>query len=154
MRRPDADRCPLVRLVERGVVVAAASRYMRGGQQIGGPVLKSTSVASGRSFIAHAHPGGNTATPPTRSRPTPAAFVREVGIESDHGFEVGLELVAKARRRRLRVAEIPTIWLERSFGQSELPSGAMDPQLSPVVSLRLRSKVGFDELDSHRADRR
>ena len=27
----------LVRLVERGVVVAAASRYMSGGQQIGGP---------------------------------------------------------------------------------------------------------------------
>jgi dolichol-phosphate mannosyltransferase len=47
-----------------------------------------------------------------------AAFVRDVGIESDHGFEVGLELVAKARRRRLRVAEIPTIWLERTFGES------------------------------------
>ena len=31
----------LCKLVERGVVVAAASRYMSGGQQIGGPVLKS-----------------------------------------------------------------------------------------------------------------
>ncbi|MGH3422031.1 MAG: glycosyltransferase family 2 protein, partial [Streptosporangiaceae bacterium] len=30
----------LVRLVERGVAVAAASRYMPGGQQVGGPVLK------------------------------------------------------------------------------------------------------------------
>jgi len=32
----------LVRLVERGVAVAAASRYMPGGQQVGGPVLKGT----------------------------------------------------------------------------------------------------------------
>ena len=30
----------LTRLVERGVVVAAASRYMPGGQQVGGPYFK------------------------------------------------------------------------------------------------------------------
>jgi glycosyltransferase involved in cell wall biosynthesis len=30
----------LTRLVERGVVVAAASRYMPGGQQVGGPMFK------------------------------------------------------------------------------------------------------------------
>ena len=29
----------LVRLVERGVVIASASRYSRGGQQVGGPDL-------------------------------------------------------------------------------------------------------------------
>ncbi len=45
-------------------------------------------------------------------------FVRRVGIESDAGFEVGIELVAKARRLRLPVAELPTIWLERGHGQS------------------------------------
>ena len=31
----------LCKLVERGVVIAAASRYMSGGQQIGGPFLKT-----------------------------------------------------------------------------------------------------------------
>jgi hypothetical protein len=45
-------------------------------------------------------------------------FVREVGIDSDDGFEIGLELTAKARRLRLPVAEIPTIWLDRQFGHS------------------------------------
>ena len=44
--------------------------------------------------------------------------MREVGIESDAGFELGIELVAKARRRRRPVAEIPTIWLERAQGAS------------------------------------
>ena len=34
------------------------------------------------------------------------------------GFEIGIELVAKARRHRRPVAEVPTIWLDRSFGVS------------------------------------
>ena len=52
-------------------------------------------------------------------------FVRQVGIESDAGFEIGIELVAKARRHRLPVAEIPTIWLQRDTGPptSRSPSG-------------------------------
>ena len=47
-----------------------------------------------------------------------AAFVEEVGIDSTAGFEIGIELVAKARRARLPVAELPTIWLERHQGVS------------------------------------
>ena len=46
------------------------------------------------------------------------SFVRDVGIDSDTGFEIGLELVAKARRLGLQSAEIPTIWLERAQGVS------------------------------------
>jgi hypothetical protein len=45
-------------------------------------------------------------------------FVRRVGIESRDGFEIGIELVAKARRLRLPIAEIPTIWLDRDAGVS------------------------------------
>ena len=45
-------------------------------------------------------------------------FVRKVGISSRAGFEIGIELVAKARRARLPVAEVPTIWLERNQGVS------------------------------------
>jgi hypothetical protein len=45
-------------------------------------------------------------------------FVRSVGITSSAGFEIGIELVAKARRARLPVAELPTIWLERHQGVS------------------------------------
>jgi hypothetical protein len=45
-------------------------------------------------------------------------FVREVGIESRGGFEIGLELTAKARRMCLAVAEVPTIWLDRTAGKS------------------------------------
>ena len=37
---------------------------------------------------------------------------------SRNGFEVGLELVSKARKLRLPIAEVPTIWLDRSHGTS------------------------------------
>ena len=107
----------LTRLVERGVAIAAASRYMRGGQQIGGPFLKSNlSRLAGRSLQLLTRVGTRDATNSFKAYSRP--FVQNVGIESDAGFEVGLELVAKARRRRLPVAELPTIWLERTTGQS------------------------------------
>jgi hypothetical protein len=48
-----------------------------------------------------------------------AAFVEDVGIASNAGFEIGIELVAKAKRARLPVAEVPTIWLERHQGVSK-----------------------------------
>jgi hypothetical protein len=41
-----------------------------------------------------------------------------VGIHSRSGFEIGLELTAKARRLRRPVAEVPTIWLDRTIGDS------------------------------------
>lgn len=108
----------LARLVERGVVVAAASRYMRGGQQIGGPFLKSLlSRTAGLTLHLLARVGTRDATNSFKAYST--RFVQAVGIESDAGFEVGLELVAKARRYRQPVAEIPTIWLERMQGESK-----------------------------------
>jgi dolichol-phosphate mannosyltransferase len=107
----------LVRLVERGVVVAAASRYSRGGQHIGGPLLKSfLSRMAGLSLWALARVGTRDAT--NSFKAYDANFLRTVGITSEAGFEIGIELVAKARRARLPVAELPTIWLERHQGMS------------------------------------
>jgi dolichol-phosphate mannosyltransferase len=107
----------LARLVERGVVVAAASRYMPGGQQVGGPALKGLlSRTAGRTLGAFARVGTRDAT--NSFKAYSVEFVRAVGIESRAGFEIGLELTAKARRLRQPVAEIPTIWLERQAGVS------------------------------------
>jgi dolichol-phosphate mannosyltransferase len=107
----------LVRLVERGVVVAAASRYMAGGQQVGGPRLKSfLSRTAGKSLHLWTSVGTRDAT--NSFKAYNRQFVQDVGIDSRHGFEIGLELTAKARRLRLPVAEIPTIWLDRTNGES------------------------------------
>lgn len=107
----------LVRLVERGVVVAAASRYMPGGQQVGGPRFKGfLSRVAGRSLQFFTNAGTRDAT--NSFKAYRRQFVQDVGIDSRDGFEIGLELTAKARRLRLPVAEIPTIWLDRQFGAS------------------------------------
>jgi len=88
----------LARLVERGVAVAAASR------------------TAGRSLRMFARLGTRDATNSFKAYST--SFVREVGIDSRDGFEIGIELTAKAKRLRLPVAEIPTIWLDRPTGVS------------------------------------
>lgn len=107
----------LVRLVERGVVIAAASRYMPGGQQVGGPFVKSLlSRTAGISLHALARVGTRDATNSYKAYNT--QFVRDVGIDSRHGFEIGLELTAKAKRLGRPIAEIPTIWLDRQVGDS------------------------------------
>ena len=107
----------LARLVDRGVAVAVASRYMPGGQQVGGPMMKGfLSKTAGRSLRLLAHTGTRDATNSFKAYST--SFVRQVGIDSRHGFEIGIELTAKAKRLGLPVAEIPTIWLDRQAGIS------------------------------------
>src|SRR3954463_5713275 len=116
----------LARLVDRGVVVAAASRYMPGGQQVGGPRLKRMmSRWAGRSLHLFARVGTRDATNSFKAYSTD--FVRQVGIESRSGFEIGLELTAKAARMRLPVAELPTIWLDRQLGESQFDLGRFLP---------------------------
>src|ERR1700683_2040635 len=106
-----------VKRVARGVALAPASRFMPGGQQVGGPVVKSTlSRLAGRSLRILAHVGTRDAT--NSFQAYSVEFVRQVGIDSRDGFEIGIELTAKAKRLRMPVAEIPTIWLDRQAGVS------------------------------------
>jgi glycosyltransferase involved in cell wall biosynthesis len=143
----------LSRLVERGVVVAAASRYSKGGQQVGGPLMKGLmSRVAGASLRVLARVG--TWDPTNSFKAYDRQFVEEVGIDSDKGFEVGIELVAKARRLRRPVAELPTIWLDRTFGVSHfkvmkwLPAYlrwyrlAFGPQLSVAELRKLTESTG------------
>ncbi len=90
---------------------------MPGGQQVGGPLLKGMlSKTAGRSLALLARIGTRDATNSFKAYST--EFVHEVGIDSRAGFEIGIELTAKARRLRMPVAEIPTIWLDRQAGVS------------------------------------
>jgi hypothetical protein len=107
----------LIRLIERGCVVAAASRYMPGGQQIGGPRFKKFLSKNASRILRFV--GGLGIHDATNSfKGYSLDFIRRVGIESNRGFEIGLELTAKAHRRKLLIAEVPTIWIDRDFGES------------------------------------
>jgi dolichol-phosphate mannosyltransferase len=138
----------LVRLVERGVAVAAASRYMAGGQQVGGPMLKGMmSSAAGRSLRLLARIGTRDAT--NSFKAYSAAFVRAVGIDSRDGFEIGIELTAKARRLRLPIAEIPTIWLNRQEGLSNFRMGKWLPKYLRWYRFAFGRRLNLDELRAH-----
>ena len=141
----------LVRLVERGVAVAAASRYMAGGQQVGGPLLKGMmSGVAGRSLRLLARVGTRDAT--NSFKAYSPAFVRAVGIDSRDGFEIGIELTAKARRLRLPIAEIPTIWLDRQEGLSNFRVAAWLPKYLRWYWFAFGRRLGVDELRAARGE--
>jgi dolichol-phosphate mannosyltransferase len=120
----------LSNLVSRGVAVACASRYMSGGQQIGGPRFKKfLSRTVGR--IVYSIAGVGTHDPTNSFKAYSKDMVKQVGIESRNGFELGIELVSKAHRLRLPVAEIPTIWLDRTEGSSSFLLAKWAPKYLP-----------------------
>jgi len=41
-----------------------------------------------------------------------------IGIESNGGFELGMEIVIKAFLRGYKITEIPSIWYDRDMGES------------------------------------
>ena len=140
----------LARLVERGVAVAAASRYMAGGQQVGGPVLKGTlSKMAGRSLRVLAHVGTRDATNSFKAYST--EFVREVGIDSRDGFEIGIELTAKAKRLGRPVAEIPTICLDRQAGMSNFRVAKWIPSYLHWYRFAFGPRLSPDQMRTHAA---
>jgi glycosyltransferase involved in cell wall biosynthesis len=135
----------LCRLVERGVAVASASRYSPGGQQVGAPLLKrSLSRTAGLTLHWIARVGTRDAT--NSFKAYSADFIRDVGVHSTSGFEIGLELTAKARRLRLPVAEIATIWLERQTGMSNFKVAAWIPNYLFWYRFAFGPQLTLDEL--------
>lgn len=113
---PEAIRLMAER-IRAGADVVAGSRYMPGGSQTGGPRLKAfLSRAAGLSLRLLA--GLNTHDATNSFRAYSRRLLQTVTIESDRGFEIGLELTVKAHRMGLRIEEVPTAWRDRSAGRS------------------------------------
>jgi dolichol-phosphate mannosyltransferase len=107
----------MVRLGQEGNAVVAGSRYMKGGGQVGGPLLKRLmSRAAGLSLHWVAGVPVHDAT--NNFKLYRRDFLDSVSIESTGGFELAIELTAKATRSRLPMAEVPTTWRDRTAGAS------------------------------------
>lgn len=105
------------RIREEGADIVCASRYMRGGRQIGGPWLKGLlSRSAGISLRLLA--GFPTHDATNAFRAYRLSVVRRFPIESTDGFEYSLELTAKAHAAGLRVVEVPATWNDRVAGQT------------------------------------
>ncbi|MEJ7747744.1 MAG: glycosyltransferase family 2 protein [Candidatus Limnocylindrales bacterium] len=107
----------MVRLARDGADVVAASRYMPGGRQIGGPPFKRVlSRLAGLSL--HWFAGIATHDATNNFKLYSRSFLDSTEIESRAGFELALELTVKATLAGRRVAEVPTVWRDRTAGQS------------------------------------
>jgi len=92
-----------------GYDVVAASRYMKGGHQIGGPRLKQLmSRAAGISL--HYLIGIPTHDISNSFRLYRRKFLNAQKIESDGGFELATELTVKAYIFGYKIAQVPTTW--------------------------------------------
>jgi glycosyltransferase involved in cell wall biosynthesis len=111
------DIDPMYELARAGADVVAGSRYMRGGHQLGGPLLKRTmSRTAGLSL--HWLGGVPIHDATSNFRLYSKRLLNQVTIESTGGFELGIELTVKAHLLGMRVAEVPTTWRDRTAGQS------------------------------------
>jgi dolichol-phosphate mannosyltransferase len=99
-----------------GYDLVAGSRYVRGGRQIGGPWIKGKlSRLAGISL----HMVGLPIHDPTNSfKLYRTERLLELSLDSINGFEINLEIVAKAWRAGWRITEVPARWVDRLAGQS------------------------------------
>ena len=97
--------------------IVCASRYMKGGKQYGGPKLKGFLSRTAGLLLCWI-----TRLPthdPTNSfKLYRKSFLETVTIESTGGFELGIELVVKARAMGRTIVEVPTVWRDRVAGKS------------------------------------
>jgi len=100
-----------------GFDLVCGSRYMPGGRQIGGPRLKGLlSRLAGLSL--HRLAGLPTRDVTNSFKMYRTALLRAIPIESDGGFELGMELTVKAHAQGYRVTEVPSVWRDRTAGES------------------------------------
>lgn len=101
----------------QGYDLVCGSRYMKGGNQQGGPILKSLfSKLAGISL--HYLIKIPTYDVTNSFKMYTKNILQEFRIESNGGFELGMELAIKSYVEGFRVSEVPANWIDRVDGES------------------------------------
>lgn len=99
-----------------GYDMVAGSRYVQGGQQVGGPWVKGRlSHLAGTSLYLIGLP---THDPTNSFKLYRTERLRELSLNSANGFEINLEIAAKAWQAGWQITEVPAIWVDRVAGRS------------------------------------
>ena len=123
---------PMVELARGGADVVSASRYMTGGHQVGGPLLKRL-MSRTAGLTLHWFGGVATHDPTNNFKLYSRRFLDATTIESEAGFELALELTVKATLDRRRIAEVPTTWRDRTAGPEQLQAPQVAAALPALV---------------------
>jgi dolichol-phosphate mannosyltransferase len=131
----------MVMRAENSFDVVCGSRYAKGGRQIGGPFIKKTlSRIAGLSLrYMTALPTSDVTNSFKLYR---KAMVDALTIESDGGFEIGMEIVIKAHFSGYRVTEIPCTWQDRQQGASRFRILRWLPKYMKWYFFAMKKKAG------------
>jgi dolichol-phosphate mannosyltransferase len=104
-------------IINQDYDIVCGSRYASGGKQIGGPVLKGlfSRIAGLSLHLITRIPTHDISNSFKMYR---KSVLNEVKIESDGGFELGMEIVVKAYCKGYRITEVPCTWRCRTAGKS------------------------------------
>lgn len=130
----------MVRLAREGADLVAASRYMPGGRQIGGPLVKRV-LSRVAGLTLHWFGRLPIHDPTSNFKLYSRHFLDSVRIESQGGFELALELSVKAALAGRRMAEVPTTWRDRTAGQSRFRFRAWLPRYLRWYAYYFRARL-------------
>ena len=129
----------MCRLMSKGYDVVCGSRYMKGGKQTGGPLLKrSLSRLAGVSLKYLA--GLPTYDSTNSFKLYRKSLLDSIEIESDGGFEIGMEIVVKAHFSGFKVTEVPCLWTDRQEGKSRFKVARWAPKYLKWYLYAIRSR--------------
>jgi glycosyltransferase involved in cell wall biosynthesis len=114
---PEVMNDMLLKAQKEGADLVCASRYMKGGKQYGGPLLKGLfSRVAGVSL--HWFTGIPTHDISNSFKMYRKSMLDTITIESSGGFEIGMEITVKAFITGYKICEVPTEWRDREEGES------------------------------------
>ena len=114
----DYEKLPLMlEKANAGWDIVCGSRYMRGGSQPGGPLLKKI-ISRLIGLSLHWLAGLPTHDATNSYKLYRRSILDAIRLESSGGFEIGIEIVVKAFARRMKITEVPCSWRHRSQGAS------------------------------------
>lgn len=126
--------------INRGYDIVCGSRYVEGGGQIGGPCFKKMlSRMAGVSL--HYIAGIPTHDISNSFKMYSKEVLNDIEIESRGGFELGMEITVKAFFKGYKITEIPTVWRDRSAGESRFRLWKWIPEYMRWYLFAIKQKV-------------
>ncbi len=103
--------------MNEGYDIVCGSRYMPGGRQVGGPRFKKF-LSRTAGVTLHYITGIPTHDVTNSFKMYSKKVLSDIAIESNGGFELGMEIVVKSFLKGYRIAEVPSVWTDRTAGES------------------------------------
>lgn len=101
-----------------GFDIVCATRYAKGGKKMGGGLIKTTlsRIAGITTPLLLGIPTTDIANGFKMYR---KKVIESIKIESRGGWEYSIEIVIKAHHMGFAIAEVPTVWRDRTSGKSK-----------------------------------